>query len=87
MLEAHFDLGFMLHHICDVIMARGTSGRFVIELDPETKRDFYAALSSEGLTVKEWFARHVGTYIAERSQPSLPGFSADQSVKISPPRK
>lgn len=54
-------------------MARGPSGRLVIEVDPTLKRDLHAALAADGLTLKDWFLQRVSEYTAERRQPSLPG--------------
>ena len=36
-------------------MSIGTSGRIVIEIEPESKRQFYAALARDGLTLKDWW--------------------------------
>jgi hypothetical protein len=47
------------------------SGRVLIEIDPELKRDLYSALDREGLTLKEWFTRHVQRYITHSIQPEL----------------
>lgn len=54
-------------------MARGPSGRLVIEVDPLLKRDLHAALAAAGLTLKDWLVRQAADYIATRRQPSLPG--------------
>jgi hypothetical protein len=54
-------------------MARGPSGRLVIEVDPILKRDLHAALAADGLTLKDWFLQRASGYIAERNQPTLPG--------------
>ncbi len=54
-------------------MARGPSGRFVIEVDPILKRDLHAALAADGLTLKDWFLQHASEYLAERRQLTLPG--------------
>lgn len=56
-------------------MARGPSGRLVIEIDPALKRDLHAALAQDGLTLKDWFLQRASGYIAERRQPSLPGLT------------
>ena len=53
-------------------MAKGQSGRVVIELDPQLKRDLYSALASDGSTLKAWFIRVAETYLTERQQPRLP---------------
>jgi hypothetical protein len=57
-------------------MARGQSGRLVIEVDPALKRDLHSALAADGLTLKDWFLRRVAEYIVERRQPSLPGITS-----------
>lgn len=36
-------------------MSRGPSGRVVIELDPELKRQLYRELARRDLTLKAWF--------------------------------
>jgi hypothetical protein len=41
----------------------GSSGRIVIEIPPETKRELYAVLSSNGQTLKEWFLRCAHEYV------------------------
>jgi hypothetical protein len=57
-------------------MARGPSGRFVIDLDPITKREMHSALAEDGLTLKDWFRDRIKSYLTERVQPSLPGFKS-----------
>jgi hypothetical protein len=52
-------------------MPVGVSGRIVIEVDTDLKRDLYAALDRERLTLKEWFVRRASTYVADAVQPSL----------------
>jgi hypothetical protein len=56
-------------------MARGPSGRLVIEVDPALKRDLHAALAADGRSLKEWFLKRVVDYFAERQQPTLPGLT------------
>ncbi len=36
-------------------MSIGKSGRVVVEIDPELKKKLYADLTSQGLSLKEWF--------------------------------
>jgi len=36
-------------------MARGKSGRIVIEIDPKLKRELYLKLEEKQRTLKEWF--------------------------------
>src|SRR5436309_1301785 len=62
----------MLHRLCYItFMARGNSGRIVIEVEPETKRQLYAALDLAGSTLKEWFIKHATDFSTEAIQPSL----------------
>jgi hypothetical protein len=63
-------------------MARGKSGRIVLEIDPSLKSDLYEALQEEGLTLKEWFLRHTGSYLAQKAQPSLFNSAQVAEMKI-----
>lgn len=47
-------------------MSIGSSGRIVIEIEPEAKRRLYAALAHEGLTLKEWFLKNAEKYLVDR---------------------
>ena len=53
-------------------MAKGESGRIVIEVDPLLKRKLYSALASDGSTLKAWFVDAASTYLEDREQPRLP---------------
>lgn len=53
-------------------MARGDSGRIVIEVDPDLKRQLYAALALSGSTLKDWFMKEAQEFCSESVQPSLP---------------
>jgi hypothetical protein len=57
-------------------MARGPSGRIVVDLDPALKREFHAALAADGTTFKEWLLVRVSAYFEDRQQPRLPGISS-----------
>ena len=52
-------------------MPIGKSGRIVIEVETGLKRDLYAVLERERLTLKEWFIRRASNYVADAVQPSL----------------
>lgn len=58
-------------------MARGESGRIVIEIDPELKRRLYAALAVPGLTLKDWFILAAEKYATDTTQSDL--FDVDES--------
>ena len=53
-------------------MARGQSGRVVLEIDPMLKRRLHARLASDGLTLKDWFLERVDRYLHQPTQESLP---------------
>ena len=44
-------------------MARGQSGRIVLEVDPELKNELYSAISKKGMTLKDWFVDTAEQYI------------------------
>lgn len=56
-------------------MARGGSGRIVLEIDPSRKNDLYSALTKDGLTLKGWFLRQATQYLGDRAQMPLFGAS------------
>jgi hypothetical protein len=53
-------------------MPKGSSGRVVVEVDPDLKRRLYSALAIESSTLKDWFIDAAKQYVAEREQPLLP---------------
>lgn len=52
-------------------MAVGDSGRIVLEIDPVEKQTLYTALGRDGITLKEWFLRQVGSYLRDTDQLSF----------------
>ena len=52
-------------------MARGRSGRVVLEIDAELKRQIYAALENKQQTMKDWFIGEAERLIYGEKQPSL----------------
>ena len=52
-------------------MAKGKSGRIVIEINPSQKEELYKFLGMDGLTLKEWFLERMVIYLKEAKQPSL----------------
>lgn len=64
-------------------MARGPSGRVVIEVEPELKRELHAALVAEGTTLKDWFIAHALEHLRARREPGFPGFSGAGTVPFS----
>jgi len=52
-------------------MARGKSGRIVIEVEPELKNELYASLAHSGKTLKDWFVGAAEEYCEDIRQPVL----------------
>jgi hypothetical protein len=52
-------------------MSRGESGRIVIEVDTDLKRQLYAALALSGSTLKEWFVKSAERYCDQSIQSDL----------------
>ncbi|MHC8863701.1 hypothetical protein ACYVVI_00780 [Arenicellales bacterium IMCC57338] len=52
-------------------MAKGNSGRIVIEIDPALKKDLYLELKNNGLTLKDWFLTRVTSFLKDDEQISL----------------
>ena len=51
-------------------MSIGQSGRIVVEIDPELKKQLYSVLAMEGTSLKEWFLSNVTTYVNEKKTPT-----------------
>ena len=60
-------------------MARGESGRIVLEIDPELKRQLYSALARENKTLKDWFIALAIQHVDTQQQPSLFGSPAEKT--------
>lgn len=41
-------------------MSIGKSGRIVLQIDPNLKKQLYGELAIQGLTLKEWFLARAG---------------------------
>lgn len=52
-------------------MPRSDSGRVVIDLDPEFKKELYSALREDDCNLKTWFIEKASDYVEEKKQPSL----------------
>jgi hypothetical protein len=52
-------------------MARGPSGRVIIEMEPTLKRALHARLVSEGRSLKDWFLECADAYL-DPAQQTLP---------------
>ena len=52
-------------------MAKGESGRIVIEVSPDLKRALYSALAIKSQTLKDWFIEAANHYLNGRGNPAL----------------
>ena len=52
-------------------MSIGASGRIVIEVSPDLKRELYAALARDGANLKGWFLRQAEDYLSNGQQRRL----------------
>jgi hypothetical protein len=53
-------------------MARGKSGKIVVEIDPDLKAEIYRTLELRGLNMKTWIEQEGHRLIASTRQPELP---------------
>lgn len=52
-------------------MPQGSSGRIVVDIDPEFKKEVYLALALRGSTLKEWFTQAARGLCDDTHQPQL----------------
>ena len=63
-------------------MAKGNSGRLVIEIDPLMKQELYAALGQKGLNMKEWFLMNAKVYLRKNNLNSVPQIKASKEGSL-----
>ncbi len=49
-------------------MAKGESGRIVLEVDSTLKKQLYSILALEQTTLKDWFIEQARIYIAQKKK-------------------
>lgn len=52
-------------------MSIGPSGRIVVEVEPELKRELHSALVKDGKTLKDWFVTQAIDYVEGHQQLTL----------------
>lgn len=52
-------------------MPIGSSGRIVVEIEPELKQLLHSTLQKEGMTLKDWFTDQARKYLYEDRQLAL----------------
>lgn len=67
----------MLHNIYYIgaVMAKGESGRIVLEVEPELKKALYSILAMEQQTLKDWFVDKAQKHIKEKKSELIQSFS------------
>ncbi len=60
-------------------MAKGDSGRIVLEVEPDLKRTLYVVLAKDDRTLKSWFLEAAEEYI--RSQGQLRLFPSERKSR------
>ncbi len=65
-------------------MPKGSSGRIVIDVDPEFKTEIYDALAAQNCTMKEWFLAKAKRLCEDHHQPTLSLVAEPQSSYPSP---
>ena len=61
-------------------VAKGNSGRLVVEVEPALKRQLYAALALSGSTLKDWFVTSAERYCDATTQSDLFDVNAKAQV-------
>lgn len=56
-------------------MAKGESGRIVLEVEPELKKALYSILAMEQQTLKDWFIDKAQKHIKEKKSFLIQSFS------------
>lgn len=56
-------------------MAKGESGRIVLEVEPELKKALYSILAMEQQTLKDWFIDKAQKHIKEKKFELIQRFS------------
>jgi hypothetical protein len=61
-------------------VAKGESGRLVIEIDPSIKKELYDTLGDKGLNMKEWFLINAKAYLQKNKRSSHNTSKASKEV-------
>lgn len=49
-----------------------------MDIDPDLKKQFHAALTIDGTTFKDWALARIHDYLENRNQPNLPGLASSR---------
>ncbi|KUJ82968.1 hypothetical protein AWR36_010520 [Microbulbifer flavimaris] len=59
-------------------MSIGSSGRIVIEIEPDLKKELHSALKEDGVNLKSWFLDNVEQFLLKRSNSAFPAVKQEQ---------
>ncbi len=62
-------------------MAVGSSGRIVIDVEPDLKRALHRALKQNGSSLKDWFIEQAEAYL-QADQKQLEFFAEDRTTSL-----
>ena len=81
----------MLYYVTLHHMARGDSGKIVLEIEPAGKEELYSAVKKDGMTMKEWFLRqkanYLGRSVVAESPATYGGRKPSPRSKIKTPKR
>ncbi|AUT32427.1 MULTISPECIES: hypothetical protein [Acinetobacter] len=60
-------------------MAKGESGRIVLEVDPELKKALYSILAHKQQTLKDWFTDKAHKHIEENKPELIKSFLKERN--------
>ncbi len=49
-------------------MSVGSSGRIVLEIEPDLKKELYKSLAMDSMNMKQWFLQQVSVYMESNNQ-------------------
>ena len=61
-------------------MAKGGSGRVVMEINPELKKELYSILALEQKTLKDWFIEQAEDFLKKKRVTNRKGRGANNEV-------
>ena len=61
-------------------MARGGSGRVVMEINPELKKELYSILALEQKTLKDWFIEQAEDFLKKKRVTNRKGRGTNNEV-------
>jgi hypothetical protein len=63
------------HTLEDRTVARGKSGRVVVDVDPAMKARMYVVLAEQGLTMRDWFVQRAQAFVERPKESETTGSS------------